>query len=70
MIKLHRLNDSEISINADLIESVEAGPNTKIVLSTGNLFIVKETVDEVIAKIKEYKQSILQKQQKNGQEQN
>ncbi|MDI6641044.1 MAG: flagellar FlbD family protein [Elusimicrobiota bacterium] len=61
MIKLHRLNNSEISINAELIESIESIPDTKIILTTGNQFIVKESVDEVIEKIKEYRKNFSQK---------
>jgi len=52
MIKLHRLNGSEIVINAELIESVDALPNTRIVLVTGNQYIVQENVDVVINKIR------------------
>lgn len=55
MIKLHKLNGSEIIINAEFIESVESTPDTKIILTTGNQYIVKESVEEVIQKIVEYK---------------
>lgn len=58
MIKLHRLNGSEITINADLIESVEAMPDTKIILISNNQFIVKETPEEVTQKVLEYKKKI------------
>jgi len=61
MIKLHRLNNSEISINPELIESIESIPDTKIILITGNKFIVKESVEEVTEKVREYRQKILQK---------
>lgn len=67
MIKLHKLNGSEIVINAELVESIESVPDTKIILTTGNQFIVKETVEEVIHKIIEYKAKIeldKEKQQK------
>ncbi|OIO75068.1 MAG: flagellar protein FlbD [Elusimicrobia bacterium CG1_02_37_114] len=64
MIKLHRLNGSEIVINAELIESVDALPNTRIVLVTGNQYIVQENVDVVINKIKEYRRDIGTKENK------
>lgn len=67
MIKLHKLNGSEIVINAELVESIESVPDTKIILTTGNQFIVKETVEEVVHKIIEYKAKIeldKEKQQK------
>jgi flagellar protein FlbD len=58
MIKLHKLNGDEVVINAELIESIESVPDTKIILTTGNQYIVKETPEEVIQKIVEYKSKI------------
>ena len=60
MIKLHRLNGTEIVLNAELIESVDAVPDTKIILTTGNQFIVKEKVQEVIERVLEYKREASQ----------
>jgi len=63
MIKLHKLNGVEVVINAEFIESIEAIPETKIILNTGNQFIVKETIEEVIQKVVEYKAQVeLQKE--------
>ena len=45
-------------INAELIESIDAVPDTKIILTTGNQFIVKEKVQEVIEKVQEYKRQV------------
>ena len=58
MIVLHKLTGTEIVINAELIESVEAGPQTVIALSTGNRFIVKEAPDEVTARVIEYRRKV------------
>ena len=58
MIKLHKLNGVEVIINAELIESVEATPDTVINLSTGNRFLVKDPVQEVVDKVVEYKKRI------------
>lgn len=55
MIKLEKLNGSLVVVNAELIESVESAPDTVINLATGNRFLVKNPVDEVIAKIVEYR---------------
>lgn len=63
MVKLHKLNGKEIVINAELIESIESIPDTKIILSTGNQFIVQESVDEVIEKVKDYRRDILMNKQ-------
>lgn len=58
MIKLEKLNGSMVVVNAELIESVEAAPDTVINLATGNRFLVKNPVDEVIAKVVEYKKKV------------
>ncbi|GAB6137649.1 flagellar FlbD family protein [Halanaerobaculum tunisiense] len=58
IIKLSRLNDSELVVNAELIKTVEATPDTVITLTTDQKLIVKETVDEVIAKVVAYKRRI------------
>ncbi len=58
MIKLHKLNSTEIIVNAELIESIESTPDTKIILTTGNQYIVKETPQEIVQKILEYKAKI------------
>ena len=59
MISLTRINDSSIVLNAELIEFIEANPDTIISLSNGHKYLVKDTVDEVVEKVKEYKRSIL-----------
>jgi len=51
MIKVTRLNDAQLVINADLIEFVEAIPDTIISLTTGKKIMVKESIDEVIARV-------------------
>jgi len=58
MIKLEKLNGALVVVNAELIESVEAAPDTVLNLATGNRFIVKDSVDAVIAKVVEYKKQV------------
>jgi flagellar protein FlbD len=58
MIKLTRLNNALIVVNSELIEFVEAIPDTMITLTTGQKIIVRESVDEVIGKVKEYRRSL------------
>ena len=48
MIKLTRLNDKEMVINAEMIEFVEATPDTLISLESGKKIMVMEPVEEVI----------------------
>ena len=61
MIQLTRINDSLIVINADFIEFVEANPDTIVTLTNGHKYLVKESVGEVVSKVREYKRSIFQK---------
>ncbi len=58
MITLHRLNNSEIVINCNLIESLEATPDVVITLQNDKKIIVKEKVDEIINSIIEYQRKV------------
>ena len=58
MIKLTRLNEEQFVLNAELIKTVEESPNTVITLTTGNKYIVKESADEVVEAVVEYKRDI------------
>lgn len=58
MIKVTRINDSEIIINSDLIEFVESSPDTIISLTDGKKIMVKETPDEVISKVAKFRRLI------------
>ncbi|UCG61239.1 MAG: flagellar FlbD family protein [Candidatus Zixiibacteriota bacterium] len=55
MIKVTRLNDTDLVINADLIEFVEATPDTIISLTTGKKIMVKESIDEIIERVAQFK---------------
>lgn len=61
MINVTRLNDSKIVINSELIEFVEALPDTIVTLTTGQKILVRESVEEIVDMVKEYKRSILHK---------
>jgi len=61
MIKVRKINGEEMVINAELIETVEARPDTTISLATGNKIIVKDTVSEVVEKVLEYRRLVNQK---------
>ena len=58
MIKLTRLNGQQLVINAEMIERIEAKPDTIISLTTGEQYIVRDQVDEIIAKVTGYKKDI------------
>ena len=55
MIKVTRINNSELVINADLIEFVEPIPETIISLTTGKKIMVKEEIDTIIERVAEFK---------------
>lgn len=55
MIKVTRLNSSELVINCDLIEFVEATPDTMISLLTGKKIMVNESIDEIVDRVAEFK---------------
>lgn len=59
MVQVTRFNKEEILINAELIEIIEATPDTVITMTTGKKFVVKETKEEMVDKITAYKQRIL-----------
>lgn len=58
MISLHRLNGQSIVLNADLIEYVEATPDTVVTLTSGNKLRVLENLDEVQRRVVAYKRAI------------
>ena len=61
MIYLTKLNDARVVVNSDLIEFVESTPDTIITLTTGQKFMVKESVEEVVKMVTEYRRSIFNK---------
>ncbi len=54
MIALTRLNGKPLVVNAELIRSVEENPDTTITLINGDHVIVRETMEEIVAKAIEY----------------
>lgn len=60
MIRLTRLNHQPIVVNAELIEYLEATPDTVISLSNGQKLTVLESLDRVMSEIVEYQREIRQ----------
>lgn len=58
MITVTRLNGTKVALNTLLIETVEATPDTVITLTTGNKYVVREQVPEIIRLIKDYMQEV------------
>lgn len=60
MVALRRINGREFVLNADLIEMIEATPDTVIALTTGKKIIVQNSIEDVVKKVIKYKQLINQ----------
>jgi flagellar protein FlbD len=58
MIKLTRLNGREFVLNADLIQSMEATPDTVVTLTNHEKVVVKEPVDEIVKRVLDYQRSV------------
>jgi flagellar protein FlbD len=58
MIRLTRLNRAPLVLNSDLIEHIDVTPDTVITLTTGQILRVRESADEVIERIVEFRRSI------------
>ncbi len=56
MIDVTKLNGVNITVNADLIETIEETPDTVLTLTTGKKIIVKESRQDVKYLVKLYKQ--------------
>jgi flagellar protein FlbD len=58
IIKVCRFDGSELVINADLIETIEATPDTVVTLTTGKKIVVADSVESIIERVVGYKQTI------------
>lgn len=59
MIRVTRLNGDQFALNPDLIEKVEGHPDTVAFLVDGTKYVVRESVDEVLQEIREYRAGVL-----------
>jgi uncharacterized protein YlzI (FlbEa/FlbD family) len=60
MIRLTRLNNQALTVNSDLIKYVEQSPDTLITLVTGEKIVVRESAEEVLARLIAFRRSVLQ----------
>jgi flagellar protein FlbD len=58
MIQLTRMNGRVIAINPELVTWIDVTPDTSIALLNGDHIMVRESLDEVIAKVIEFKRSV------------
>jgi flagellar protein FlbD len=59
MIIVTRLHGSGVAVNCDLIERVEATPDTVLTLVDGSRYVVKESVAEVVDKVRAFRASVV-----------
>jgi flagellar protein FlbD len=59
MILLTRLNNKPLTVNSDLIKFVEQSPDTIITLITGEKIVVRESSEQVLSFIVEFRRSVL-----------
>jgi len=57
MIKLTRTSREVLVLNSDLIEYLEATPDTVVTLTNGQKLRVNESADEIIARVIEFRKA-------------
>lgn len=60
MITVTRRNGSTFALNPDLIERVEATPDTVVTLVSGTEYVVVESVEQVVAEVCQFRAAVLQ----------
>jgi len=58
MVRLTRLNHAPLVLNSDLIEHIDMTPDTVITLTTGQILRVRESVEDVVERIVEFRRRI------------
>jgi len=58
VIELTRFDDTKFVLNCDVIQYVEAAPDTIVSLTTKEKLMVKESVEDVIDAVVEFKRRI------------
>jgi flagellar protein FlbD len=59
MIVVTRFSGPAVALNCDLIERVEAAPDTVLTMVDGSRYVVRESVAEVVEKIRAFRASVL-----------
>ena len=58
MITITKLNGQKLTINCELIQTVEKTPDTTITMTTGDKYIAVESIDEITKMVIAYKQKL------------
>jgi len=59
MIQLTRLNNHPLVVNSDLIKFVEQAPDTVITLVSGEKIVVRESAQNVLERVVQFRRSVL-----------
>jgi flagellar protein FlbD len=59
MVTLTRLTGSAFALNPDLVERADCTPDTVITLVDGTKYLVRESVEEVVEKVLDYRAKII-----------
>jgi flagellar protein FlbD len=59
MIIVTRLHGTSVAVNCDLIERVEASPETVVTLVDGSRYVVRECVAEIVDKVRAFRASVV-----------
>ncbi|MHB1740437.1 MAG: flagellar FlbD family protein [Actinomycetes bacterium] len=59
MITLTRLSGAAFALNPDLIERAEATPDTVITLVDGGKYVVAESIEEIVARVRTFRASVI-----------
>jgi flagellar protein FlbD len=59
MIAVTRLHGASITLNCDLIERVESTPDTVLTLVDGSRYVVRESVGEIVEKVRTFRASVV-----------
>lgn len=59
MVLVHRLKGEAVFLNADMIESIEARPDTVVVLVDGRSFVLSDAPEEIVERIRQFRASVL-----------
>jgi len=59
MITLRRLSGTVFALNSDLIERVDATPDTVVTLVDGKKYVVTDSLEDVVAAVRWYRGEVL-----------
>lgn len=59
MVLVHRLHGEPLFINADLIETIEAMPDTVVTLADGRRIMLSDPPEVVVERIRDFRASVL-----------